>query len=260
MKFDFIDVGLLLIIAGIVGAYIYIRYREEKKKKEENLIPNLQFYKNKFQREKEYFSEKAKTFKSKIEKYEKELENIANHKYRYRWNEDEKKILKALKGTEFEWTLSFLLKILGFNLYEPPIHKDKNIDFIAEVGQGQKICIDFIDRISVKRLNQKYLDNLTEGRKKYSCDGIWIITNGILDEKDRNSLYTKSMEIFDYRDIIKFFPSIRIVEDYYETQTKLHNYELLYKETVDEVIRRKTWIKEVEEKLEEARRKQMVEK
>ncbi|MDQ7056859.1 MAG: restriction endonuclease [Persephonella sp.] len=258
MKSDFVDIALLLIIAGIVGLYVYIRYREEKRKKEENLIPNLEFYRDKFQREQREFSQKAERFKEKINKYEEQLKTIRNNIHQYRWNEDEKKILKALKGTEFEWTLSFLLRILGFNLYEPQIYKDGNIDFIMDAGEKHKICVDFVDRVAVKKLNEKYVDKLIKGKEKYSCSSIWIITNGIIDENIKKYLYTKDINSFEYRDIIRFFPSIRIVEDYYETQTKLHNYQLLYKETADEVIRRKTWIKEVEEKLEEARKKQMV--
>ncbi len=260
MNFDFIDIALLLIIAGIVWVYIYIRYREERKKKEESLIPNLQSYREKLIREKEYFSERAKKFKEKIEKYEEKLKCIKSSIHKYKWSEDEKKLLKALKGTEFEWTFSFLFKILGFNIYEPPIYKDKNIDFIVEIRENQKICIDFIDRTVAKKIDEKYLDNLAQGAGKYNCSGMWIITNSFLDEKFKNSLYTKGIKVFDYRDIVKFFPSIRVVEDYYEIQTKLHNYQLLHKETVDEVIRRKTWINEVEKKLEEAIKKQMVER
>ncbi|MBK3332835.1 hypothetical protein GWK41_07110 [Persephonella atlantica] len=258
MKSDFIDIALFIIIAGIVGLYIYIRYREEKKKEEENLIPRLEFYRNKFQKEQKEFSEKAERFKKRIDKYEKQLKTIRNNIHQYKWNTDEKKILKSLKGTEFEWTFSFLLRIIGFDIYEPPIHKDGNIDFIMETGEKSKICIDFIDRVAVKKINEKYINELLKGKEKYNCSGVWIITNGTIDEKIKKYLYTKDINSFEYRDIISFFPSIRIVEDYYETQTKLHNYQLLYKETVDEVIRRKTWINEVEEKLEEARKKQMV--
>ncbi len=251
MGFDFIDITLLIIIFSIVGYYAYLRYREEKKKKEKQLIPTLKYYLEKFSREKKEFTEKAKKFRDKMEYYRNKLRQIEREIYRYRWEKDEKRYLRTLKGTDFEWTISFLLKILGFKVYEPSVYKDHNIDFIVEIG-GFKICVDFIDYQQLKKLDENYLRQLISGKEKYKCLGIWIISNGNLEKK--NSL-DKEIVFFDYRDILRFFPSIRIVEDYYETQTKFHNYELLHKETSDEIIRRDTWIKEVEEKLKEAYRK-----
>ncbi|HHG74955.1 MAG TPA: hypothetical protein ENK22_07910, partial [Persephonella sp.] len=179
------------------------------------------------------------------------LQQIENEIYRYKWEKDEKRYLRNLKGTDFEWTMSFLLKILGFKVYEPPVYKDHNIDFIVEID-GFKICVDFVDYQQLKKLNENYIGQLAEGKEKYKCCGIWIISNGNVEKKDG---WDRQILFFDYRDILRFFPSIRVVEDYYEVQTKFHNYELLHKETSDEIIRRDTWIKEVEEKLKEAYRK-----
>ena len=257
MKFDFIDITLLVIIFSIVGYYAYLRYREEKKKKERQLIPTLKYYLEKFRNEKNEFTEKAEKFREKMEYYRNKLRQIEEEIYRYRWEKDEKRYLRTLKGTDFEWTLSFLLKILGFKVHEPPIYKDHNIDFIVEIG-GFKICVDFVDYQQLKKLNEKYLSHILAGKEKYGCSGVWIISNGNLEKKNYKN---KEIVFFDYRDILEFFPSIRVVEDYYETQTKFHNYELLHKETTDEIIRRDTWIKEVEEKLKEAyRKKNMVAK
>lgn len=251
MKFDFIDVALLVIIFSIVGYYAYLRYKEEKKKKEKQLIPMLKYYLEKFSREKKEFAQKAKKFKDKMEYYRNKLKQIESEIYRYSWEKDEKRYLRTLKGTDFEWTLSFLLKILGFKVYEPPVYKDHNIDFIVEIGRF-KICVDFVDYQQLKKLDQKYMKQILDGKEKYKCSGVWIISNGNIDKE---KYADDGVLFFDYRDILGFFPSIRIVEDYYETQTKLHNYELLHKETSDEIIRRDTWIKEVEEKLKEAYRK-----
>ncbi|WP_456463835.1 restriction endonuclease [Persephonella sp.] len=251
MGFDFIDLALLVIIFSIVGYYAYLRYREEKRKKEKQLIPTLKYYHEKFSREKREFTEKAKKFRDKMEHFRNKLQQIENEIYRYKWEKDEKRYLRNLKGTDFEWTMSFLLKILGFKVYEPPVYKDHNIDFIVEID-GFKICVDFVDYQQLKKLNENYIRQLTEGKEKYKCCGIWIISNGNVEKKDG---WDRQILFFDYRDILRFFPSIRVVEDYYEVQTKFHNYELLHKETSDEIIRRDTWIKEVEEKLKEAYRK-----
>jgi len=254
MKFDLIDVALLGIIFSIVFYYAYIRYKEEKKKKEQQLIPTLKYYLEKFKREKIEYRLKAEKFEEKIKIYTQKLKEIRKNIGRYRWEKDEKKYLRGLKGTDFEWTFSFMLNILGFKVYETPVYKDKNIDFITEI-KDKKLCVDFIDFNQLKNLDEKYMEVLTEGKDKYRCDSIWIITNGKVDRQTKKKAVERGIYIWDYRDIIQFFPSIMVVEEYYETETKLHNYELLHKETTDEIIRRDTWIKEVEKKLEEAYRK-----
>ncbi|WP_457643255.1 restriction endonuclease [Persephonella sp.] len=251
MALDFIDISLIAVIAGIVGYYIYIRLKEEKRKKEKELIPNLEYLKKKYTEEKKHYSLKAQKFKEKIKEFSNRLQSIKNLSFQYRWTEDEKKLLKRLKGTEFEWTFSFMLQILGFKVQEPPVYRDRNVDFIVEIGR-YRLCVDFADAQQVKKINRKYISSLVEGAEKYRCDGIWIITNGVLPQEVKSYILSKGILIFEFADIVRFFPSIRIVEDFYETETKLHNYELLYKETSDEVIRRDTWIKEVEEKLKDA--------
>ncbi|WP_029520528.1 restriction endonuclease [Persephonella sp. IF05-L8] len=259
MKPDIVDILIVLIIASIVGYYIYLRYREEKKKKEEQLIPTLNYYKDKFSKEKVEYSEKARRFQEKVKKYKNKLKEIKENVFRYKWNDDEKQLLRRLKGTDFEWTFTELLKILDFQVYEPPVYKDHNIDLLLKINDSL-ICLDFVDYQQAKKINEKYIDTLIKGKDKYKCQGIWIISNGLFDQKIKNYMINKGVQFFEYKQVIKFFPSIRIVEDFYEIETKLNNYELLHKETADEVIRRDTWIKEVEEKLQEAYQKQQVEK
>ncbi|SNZ09418.1 Restriction endonuclease [Persephonella hydrogeniphila] len=254
MKFDLVDIALFIIIFSIVFYYAYIRYREEKKKKEEQLIPNLKSYLEKLRKEKNEYSLKAEKFNDKIKIYSQKLKKIKENIGKYKWEKDDKKYLKSLKGTDFEWTFSFMLSILGFKVQETPVYKDKNIDFIVEI-KGKKLCVDFVDFNQLKKIDEKYLDTLIKGKEKYRCNGIWIITNSKVDKETKKKVKKKGIYIWDYTDILQFFPSIMIVEDFYETETKLHNYELLHKETTDEIIRRETWIKEVEKKLEEAYRK-----
>ena len=82
-----------------------------------------------------------------------------------------------------------------------------------------------------------------------------MITNTDVDENLEKIIYKYDMNLFEFNQIVRFFPSYRIVDDYDRNRTKFHNFELLHKETQDEVIRRDYWIKEVEEKLKEAKSK-----
>ncbi|NPA58704.1 MAG: hypothetical protein GXN94_05375 [Aquificae bacterium] len=254
MKLDLIDISLILLIAGIVGLYAFVRYREEKKKKERELIPTLRYYRKKFTKERSEYRLKAERFRQKMEEYRREIDRIKESVEEYHWKQDEKRVLKTLKGTDFEWTFSVMFEILGYKVSEPAVYKDSNIDLILEDGKT-KICVDFVDRQQVKKLDGNYVELLLKGKEKYRCDRLWIITNSKIDEKTEKILSDKKVELFGYDRIVSTFPSIRIVEDYYETKTKFHNYELLHRETSDEVIRRDTWIKEVEQKLEQAYKK-----
>ncbi len=256
MNVDFIDIALVSLIFAIVGYYAYLRYREEKHKQEQQLIPMLEAYKERFLREKEEFKEKAQHFKKLMEEVEEEWRRIKANIPNYKWSEEDKKYLKELKGTDFERTFTVMFHILGFKTDEPPIFKDHNIDLIIETNKD-KICVDFIDFTQIKKINEKYLQDLEKGRKKYSCKSVWILTNTDVPENIEKLIYKYDMNLFEFNQIVKFFPSYKIVIDYDRNRTKFHNFELLHKETQDEIIRRDYWVKEVEEKLEEAKKKKM---
>jgi len=254
MKVDIVDIALVSIIFAIVGYYVFLRYKEEKHKKEKELIPMLEAYKSRFLKEKQEYTEKAKHFKKLMEEAEKEWHEIKKNIPKYKWTDEDKKYLKELKGTDFERTFTVLFHILGFKTDEPPIFKDKNIDLIIQTD-NKKICVDFVDFSQIKKVDEKYLKSLEEGRKKYNCKSVWLITNTDVDENLEKIIYKYDMNLFEFNQIVRFFPSYRIVDDYDRNRTKFHNFELLHKETQDEVIRRDYWIKEVEEKLKEAKSK-----
>ncbi len=256
MNVDFVDIALVSLIFAIVGYYAYLRYREEKHKQEQQLIPMLEAYKERFLKEKEEFKEKAQHFKKLMEEVEEEWRRIKENIPNYKWTEEDKKYLKELKGTDFERTFTVMFHILGFKTDEPPIFKDHNIDLIIETNKD-KICVDFIDFTQIKKINEKYLQDLEKGRKKYSCKSVWILTNTDVPENIEKLIYKYDMNLFEFNQIVKFFPSYKIVIDYDRNRTKFHNFELLHKETQDEIIRRDYWVKEVEEKLEEAKKKKM---
>ena len=256
MNVDFVDIALVSLIFAIVGYYAYLRYREEKHKQEQQLIPMLEAYKERFLKEKEEFKEKAQHFKKLMEEVEEEWRRIKENIPNYKWTEEDKKYLKELKGTDFERTFTVMFHILGFKTDEPPIFKDHNIDLIIETNKD-KICVDFIDFSQIKKINEKYLQDLEKGRKKYNCKSVWILTNTDVPENIEKLIYKYDMNLFEFNQIVKFFPSYKIVIDYDRNRTKFHNFELLHKETQDEIIRRDYWVKEVEEKLEEAKKKKM---
>ena len=256
MNVDFVDIALVSLIFAIVGYYAYLRYKEEKHKQEQQLIPMLEAYKERFLKEKEEFKEKAQHFKKLMEEVEEEWRRIKENIPNYKWTEEDKKYLKELKGTDFERTFTVMFHILGFKTDEPPIFKDHNIDLIIETNKD-KICVDFIDFTQIKKINEKYLQDLEKGRKKYSCKSVWILTNTDVPENIEKLIYKYDMNLFEFNQIVKFFPSYKIVIDYDRNRTKFHNFELLHKETQDEIIRRDYWVKEVEEKLEEAKKKKM---
>ncbi len=256
MNVDFVDIALVSLIFAIVGYYAYLRYKEEKHKQEQQLIPMLEAYKERFLKEKEEFKEKAEHFKKLMEEVEEEWRRIKANIPNYKWTEEDKKYLKELKGTDFERTFTVMFHILGFKTDEPPIFKDHNIDLIIETNKD-RICVDFIDFTQIKKINEKYLQDLEKGRKKYSCKSVWILTNTDVPENVEKLIYKYDMNLFEFNQIVKFFPSYKIVIDYDRNRTKFHNFELLHKETQDEIIRRDYWVKEVEEKLEEAKKKKM---
>lgn len=78
---------------------------------------------------------------------------------------------------------------------------------------------------------------------------MWIITNTEIDNNLREKFIKNDINVISLNEILSISPSIRLFDDYFDAKTIYHNYELLYKETYDEVIRRNTWIEEIKEKL-----------
>ena len=258
MELGIVDISIIFIILSIVGIYAFLRYKEEKIKEEKNLVPMLQSYKKKYLEEKESFSEKAERLKKMMEETQREYENILKNIHKYKWTEDEKEYLRNMKGTEFERTFTVMFELLGFKVYEPPVYKDNNIDIILESDNKNKICVDFIDYTQRKKINENYLKELIKGKEKYNCRSIWLITNRFLDDSIEGLIYKYDINLFEFNQIVRFFPSYRLVDEYDENRTKYHNFELLHKETKDEIIRRDLWTKEIEEKLEEIKEKRKV--
>ena len=248
-----IDIIIAIVIFLAVGVYILIRYIEEKKKYQKNYVPMLLSYLEKYQQEREEFKERAENFKKKLRQSQENLKKIKENVKNYQWKKRDIERLKQLKGTELETVFTGILEILGYKITEPAIYKDCNIDFIINL-EDKNICIDFVDFKKAKDLNEKTIKKLLEGKEKYSCKSIWIITNTQLDENTKKLLLDNDINILTIDEIIRFFPSIRIFDHYFDEKTVLHNYELLYKETYDEVIRRNEWIDEINRKLEEVKK------
>ncbi len=261
MNFDFIDILILSLIFGIAVYYGFLRYKEEKHKEKINYLPMLEKYKSKYLEEMGRYKERLKKFEEMINQNKKELEQIRNNIYRYKWTKTDIERLKKMKKTEFERTFTVLFEVLDFNIYEPVVYKENNIDVIIESKKEDfdkicksKTCIDFIDFQNVKNIDEKYIDELLKGKKKYSCEKILVITNGEFPEKLRTK-YKDEIEIFSLKEIVEFFPSIKIVDDYDENRVVYHNLEIMFNETKDEITRRKTWIYEIEENIKKAKEK-----
>jgi HJR/Mrr/RecB family endonuclease len=249
-----IDLIIVTVIFLSVGIYILIRYIEEKKKYKINYVPMLLSYLEKYQQEKEEFEERAESFKNKLKQSEENLRKIKENIKNYQWKKKDIEKLKQLKGTEFETIFTGILEILGYQITEPYIYKDCNIDNIINL-EHRKICIDFIDFKKIKELDENYIKKLVEGKQKYGCKSIWIITNGDLSDNQKKLVLDNDINVLTIEEILKFFPSIRVFDDYFDEKTVYHNYELLYKETYDEIIRRNEWIDEINRKLQKAKPK-----
>jgi hypothetical protein len=202
----------------------------------------------KYEEEKEEFKQRAKDFKEKLENAKEKLNQLKSKLKEYNWKKSDIEKLKKLKGTEFETYFSGLFEIMGYMIVELPIYKDKNIDFILE-PEKHNICIDFIDFLKIKKIDDKYIKTLLEGKNKYKCKSLWIITNTEINNDLKEKLLKNDINIISLNEILSIFPSIRLFDDYFDAKTVYHNYELLYKETYDEVIRRNAWIEEIKEKL-----------
>ena len=244
-----IDVLIFLFIIGIVFLYGFLRYREEKIKERENLIPNMLKLKEKWMKEREQYSQKAKDLEKRIKEMKEKIEDFKKNLDKYKWTEEDIENFKLTRGTALEYYLSTVFSLKGYNVYDPPVYKDCNIDIFLE-KDGKKICVAFVDRVKVRKLDFSFLRKLREGKEKYNCNEIWIITNSRIKKN------LKSSKLLNMDWIIENLPPISIIEDYESLITKLHNLELMYEETVHEVIRRNTWLKELEEKLERELKKQ----
>ncbi len=259
MNFDLIDILIFSLILGIAGYYGFLRYKEEKHKEKINYIPMLEKYKSKYMEDIERYKSRLEKFKEMINQNKKELEEIRKNIFRYKWTKTDIEKLKKMKKTEFERTFTVLFEILSFNIYEPVIFKENNIDVIIEAkGEGfekicnSKTCVDFVDFQGIKNIDEEYLNDLLKGKNKYKCEKILIITNGDFPQNLKEK-FKEYIEVFSMEEILKFFPSIKIVEDYDENRTIYHNLEIMFNETKDEIIRRKHWISEIEENIEKAR-------
>jgi HJR/Mrr/RecB family endonuclease len=247
-----IDFILISVIALIVMLYAYYRYKEERQKEEKLLIPKLESYKEKFLEERENFIKRSQELKNKMEEIKKEIENLKNKYQEYPWTESQIKYLKTMKGSEFEYYLTTAFQMLGFITVDLPFYKDHNLDLIIKYEDGNKteyIAVDFLDYTEIKKLNKKYIEDLLQGKEKYKYSKLLIITNGYLDDNIKKFLIEKDINFFEIDQIVKFIPSLNFFYRYEELKGSFHNYEILYKEAFDEVIRREHWLSEVEEQL-----------
>lgn len=253
-----IDIAIVSVILSIVSLYAYVRYREEKHKEEKMLIPTLQNYKQKFIEEKQQFLEKSQNLKQQLDDLRQQLQDLKKNLSLYPWTQSQVDYLKTMKGSEFEYFLTQSFEMLGFTVIDPPIYKDHNIDIILKYQDDTKteyFAVDFIDYTQIKKLDDKYIENLLKGKDKYSCHKVLIITNGQLLETQKKLLIDKDVNFFETDQIVSFMPSINLFFRYDELRSKYHACEILHKETFDEVIRREHWLNEVEEKLLQAMEK-----
>ena len=241
--FNIIDIIILSLIIFIVSLYGFLRYREEKIKQEEKKLPELFRLKEKWTKEKFEFEKKAQNLKLKIENVKNEIEKFKRDIDSFKWTEDDIESFKLMRGTSLQYNLSTIFFLKGYNVYDPPVYKDCNIDIFLEKN-GKKICVSFVDRVGIRKLDFSFLRKLKEGKEKYKCNEIWIITNSIIEKK------LKLSKLLNMKWVIDNLPPPIVVDEYEHLITQLHNLELMYEETVHEVIRRNTWIKEIEEKIQ----------
>jgi hypothetical protein len=157
-----------------------------------------------------------------------------------------------MKGSEFEYYLTTAFQMLGFITIDLPFYKDHNLDLIIKYEDDNKteyIAVDFLDYTEIKKLNEKYIEDLLQGKEKYKCDKLLIITNGYLDDNIKKFLIENDINFFEIDQIVRFIPSLNFFYRYEELKGSFHNYEILHKEAFDEVIRREHWLSEVEEQL-----------
>ncbi|NPA52645.1 MAG: hypothetical protein GXO22_07095 [Aquificae bacterium] len=241
--FNLIDTAIFGLIVIIISLYGLLRYKEEKIKENEKKLPELLKLKQKWIEERDSFEKKAQSLKEKIKQKNQQIKTLKSNLKNFRWTEEDIENFKFMRGTELQYYLSTIFLLKGYNVYDPPIFKDCNIDIIVEKNK-EKICIAFVDRVKIRKLDFSFLRRLKEGKEKYNCKEIWILTNSTIEKT------LKSSKLLNMEWIIQNFPPPKAIKEYEALTTQLHNLELMYEETVHEVIRRNTWLKELEQKIQ----------
>ncbi len=255
MEISLVDIVIISIIFSIIIIYSLIRYKEEKRREREMLIPTLNAYKEKFIEEKERFLQKSQKLKDYINQTLEEIRNLKENIHNYPWTHSQIDYLKKMKGSELNYFITNSFEMMGFELIDLPIYKDCNLDIIVKYSNDEKVSylgLSIIDFTKIKDLNSKFINNLLNGKEKYELEKILVITNSHISEDIKKQLIENDINFFEIDQIVKFIPSLNFFYRYEELKSKYHNYELLHKETFDEVIRREHWLTEVEEKLVKA--------
>ncbi len=255
MEISLIDIIIITIIFGIIITYSLLRYKEEKRKEREMLIPTLNSYKEKFIEEKERFLQKSQEIKDYINQTLEEIRNLKENINNHPWTQSQIEYLGKMKGSELNYFITNSFDMMGFEIIDLPIYKDCNLDIIIKYSDDRKVSyfgLSIVDFTKIKDLNSKFIDQLLNGKEKYKLDKILLITNGYFSEDIKKQLIQKDINFFEIDQIVKFIPSLNFFYRYEDLKAKYNNYELLHKETFDEVIRREHWLTEVEEKLVKA--------
>lgn len=258
MFFDIFDLVIIGVIFSIVGYYAFLRYKEEKRKKQQQVIPNLRNHQEKFIKEREDYEKRANIYKEKMNQIKNELDSLKDNMKNYPWTESQIDYLKQMKGSEFEYFLSNVFEMLGFEVLDPEYYREFHIDKILKFenkGITEYIMIDYIDFTQIKKVDKNYLKELEKGKEKYGINKVWIITNGDFDGDKVEMIYSFDFNLLDLPYITKFLPSLNFFYEYEDLRSKFHATQILHKEMFDEIVRREHWLSEVEEKLVEATKK-----
>lgn len=250
-----VDLVIILVIFAVVFYYAFIRYREEKKKQREQLIPTLEFFREKFLKEREDYANRAKSYEEKLNQIKKNLEELKSKKDLFPWTDSQIDYLNSMKGSEFEYFLNTTFEMLGFKVLDPEYYKEYNIDSILlleDEGKEEYIIVDYLDFSQIGRLNENYLRELDKGKQKYGIKKVWIITNADVKEEILKKIYQFDFNLLDINYLTRFLPSLNFFYEYQELRNKFHATEILHKEMFDEIVRRNHWLEEVEQKLLEA--------
>lgn len=258
MNLDLLDLVIVGTIVGIVTYYAILRYKEEKRRQEALLIPTLEYYKDKFNKEKEEYKNRATTYQQRLSELLQHLENLKNSMADYPWTESQISYLRQMKGSEFEYFLNTTFQMLGFEVIDPEYYKEFHIDGILKYedeNHTEYIILDYVDFTQIKKLDEDYLKELQKGKEKYGITKVWIITNADIDEKITKQIFQFDYNLLDIKCITKFLPSLNFFYEYQDLKSKFHATEILHKEMFDEILRREHWLKELEKKLVEATKK-----
>lgn len=255
MGLEILDFIIFSTIVGIVLYYAVLRYKEEKRKQEEQLIPTLEHYRDKFLKEKEDYKSRANLYQEKLFQLKQQLEELKKNITNFPWTESQISYLKNMKGSEFEYFLNTVFQMLGFEVIEPEYYKEFHIDTILKFEDGNKkdyIIVDYVDFTQVKKVDERYLKEIQKGKQKYNISKVWIITNGHMDDGLVKKIFEFDYNLLDTNCITNFLPSLNFFYEYEDLKNKFHATEILHKEMFDEIIRREHWLQEVEERLVEA--------